>query len=100
MLNRDVRVLYSWVRVGTPVKVVGRPRSHFGEIPRTMRNSTIGSDVMRLQTALKQLGLYRGRIDGRFGSGTEKALRDFQWATFRKVTGVADQQTRQALGLP
>lgn len=100
MLNRDVKVLYAWVKVGTPVKITGRPRSHFGEVPREMRNGTIGSDVMRLQQALRELGLYRNRIDGRFGWGTERAVRDFQWATFRKVTGVADKATREALGLP
>jgi hypothetical protein len=100
MRNRDVIVLYGWVKVGTPVKVVGRPQAHFGEVPRTMRNSYIGSDVIRLQQVLREKGLYTGPIDGRFGGGTERALREFQWASFLPVTGVADQATRTALGLP
>jgi hypothetical protein len=100
MNNRDVIVLYSWVKVGTPVRVVGAPRSHFGEIPRTMRPEHRGSDVMRLQQALREMGLYQGRIDGRYGGGTERAVRLFQWASRMKVTGVADEATRKALGLP
>jgi len=100
MRNRDVIVLYGWVKVGTPVKVVGRPREHFGEVPRTMRQSYVGSDVVQLQLALRELGLYRGPIDGRFGSGTARAVREFQWVSFIQVTGVAGPETRKALGLP
>lgn len=100
MRNRDAETLYRWVRVGTPVKAVGRPRGHFGEVPRPMHRSSIGSDVMRLQAALKDLGLYRGRIDGRFGWGTERAVREYQWVQLMPVTGVAGPETRGRLGLP
>lgn len=100
MHNRDVEILYRWVRPGTPVKIAGRPTSHFGEVPRVIKAGFSGTDVMLLQQALKDRGLYRYRVDGRFEAGTLRALRDFQWANLMPVTGVADKKTREALGLP
>jgi lipoprotein-anchoring transpeptidase ErfK/SrfK len=100
MRNRDVEILFRWAGVGTPVKIVGRARTHFGEVPRTIRPGYVGSDVMALQKALKEHGLYRYGIDGRFEAGTLKALREFQWAMRMRVTGMADKATREVLGLP
>lgn len=100
MRDRDVITLYSWVRTGTPVKVTGRPRTHFGELPRTIRPGYRGSDVMRLQSVLREIGIYQGQLDGRYGAATTRAVRTFQWAHFLPVTGVADAATRRALGLP
>lgn len=37
-----------------------------------------GDDVTELQTRLKQLGFFRGRVVGIFGSETDEALRGFQ----------------------
>jgi peptidoglycan hydrolase-like protein with peptidoglycan-binding domain len=100
MYNRHVETVFAWVSLGTPAKITGHPRTHFGELPRLIRPGYVGSDVMLLQQRLKELGLYSQRIDGRFGAGTVRALREFQWARFLPVTGIADQATRAALGMP
>lgn len=83
MYNRDVEVLYSWVKTGTPVNIIGDP---FAGRRRLVRGER-GGDVYYLQVRLKQLGYYSYRPDGVFGYGTEKALKDFQKAEQIKVTG-------------
>lgn len=100
MQNRDVEILYPWVVKGTPVRIVGRPRTQFGDTVRVMRQGNYGNDVIRLQQALRELGLYRRRIDGNFETQTTRAVKDFQWANFLPVTGQVDKVTREALGLP
>lgn len=50
------------------------------------RGST-GEKVKRLQARLKQLGHYRGPIDGGYGPGTEKAVKAFQRAKHLTVDG-------------
>lgn len=40
------------------------------------------NDVSEMQTRLQELGLYHGRIDGVFGSGTDDAVRIFQAQAF------------------
>ncbi len=100
MRNADVEKVYPLVSLGTPVKIVGTPRTHFGELPRLIRPGYVGSDVMVLQAKLKELGLYHLRIDGRFEGATLRALREFQWSRLLPVTGLADKATRGALGMP
>lgn len=100
MYNRDVEILYSWVIKGTPVRIAGRPRAIYGDTVRVMRQGHFGNDVIRLQLALKELGLYRRRVDGNFEGLTTRALREFQWANFLPVTGQVGKATREALGLP
>ena len=36
----------------------------------TLRRGSRGSEVIKLQTALKELGFYRMSVDGVFGKGT------------------------------
>lgn len=100
MQNRDVEMLYRWVTRGTPVRIVGRPRAQFGDTARVVRQGHCGNDVIRLQQALRELGLYRRRVDGNFEGQTTRAVRDFQWASFLPVTGQVDKATREALRLP
>ena len=45
------------------------------------------SEIMALQTALAQAGVFRGKVDGRLGPVTRRALRDYQRANNLKVTG-------------
>ena len=41
-----------------------------------------GEEVVKIQTKLKELGLYTGNIDGTFGSQTETAVKNFQYNLF------------------
>lgn len=83
MFNRDVETLYRWIKVGTPVHVIGDP---FMARRRLVRGEK-GSDVLYVQRRLKQLGFYSYRPDGVYGYGTEKAVKDYQKKEKIKVTG-------------
>ena len=54
--------------------------------------------VAGLQIALKQRGLYHGRVDGVSGPLTRRAVVEFQRRAGIAVDGVAGAQTRRALG--
>lgn len=54
--------------------------------------------VARVQRDLQGQGLYRGRIDGRFGPATRQGLEQFQSANNLRPTGSLDSATLAALG--
>lgn len=47
--------------------------------------------VTRLQTALRELDLYKGNITGKIDSLTERAIRDYQRSKGLQVTGIIDE---------
>lgn len=55
-----------------------------------------GSEVMAMQKALNLLG-YNLKEDGKFGSGTKKAVENFQKTYGLKVDGIAGNQTLEKL---
>ena len=55
--------------------------------------------VWSVQSKLKQLGYYDGRIDGQMGSQTAAAIRRYQIAERLKVTGNMNSQTLRSLGI-
>ncbi len=99
MFNRDVVGLYDLVVEGTPVTIKGQPFFRFGETRRVIRPTYIGSDVIMLQKILASKGLYDGPIDGKYGRGTRRGVRQFQEQAGLKVTGVVDEATYDALGI-
>ena len=56
-----------------------------------------GPLVSALQSRLKELGYYTIRVDGIFGSGTQRAVRNFQSRNGLSVTGIADVTTQNVL---
>ena len=56
-----------------------------------------GYAVTLLQQRLKELGYYTIKVDGIFGSGTQRAVRNFQIRNGLTATGVADSVTQQVL---
>lgn len=58
-----------------------------------------GNEVRQIQSKLKQLGHYKGSIDGIFGSDTKKAVISFQKSCGLKADGVAGPKTLLYLGL-
>lgn len=75
---------------GTSTRVVGTE----------MRNGCKGPVVVELQEALANQGfLEADKIDGVYGSGTVKAVKEAQAAFELDQTGVADKDTQKALGL-
>ncbi|MEM7320159.1 MAG: peptidoglycan-binding domain-containing protein [Pseudomonadota bacterium] len=67
---------------------------------KRLKNGSKGSDVKALQTALNKSPVRsRLKVDGKFGSKTEEAVKAFQKKTRLKVTGVAETNTLTALGI-
>ncbi len=56
-----------------------------------------GFRVKALQEALKELGFYSLNIDSKYGSGTNKAVKDFQARNKLAESGIADAATQQLL---
>ena len=64
-----------------------------------MQRGSKGSQVVKLQTRLKELGLYNGEIDGKYGPATALAVSKFQQANNLKVDGKVGTQTLVAMQL-
>ena len=56
-----------------------------------------GNNVLALQLALSDLNLYKGKLDGKFGTGTLKAVKAFQKAEGLKVDGLVGKATQARL---
>lgn len=72
------------------VSCIGLPEAAFA---RTMKKGSRGSDVKTLQTALKNLGFYSGKIDGIYGKKTVNAVKAYQRKNGLKADGVAGPKT-------
>ena len=55
------------------------------------------STSARAQLRLRELGYYRGPIDGAFGRGSQAALVRFQRDNRLRPTGWLDERSRRAL---
>lgn len=62
-----------------------------------LRPGSSGSKVKELQQLLKKYGWYSGSVDGKYGEGTERAVRRFQDDAGLTVDGRAGKQTLAAL---
>ena len=65
--------------------------------PTTSVNPVAPSTLREVQTALRQSGLYQGKIDGMWGPQTKRAVTAFQQQKNLPVTGTLDQQTLAAM---
>ena len=62
-----------------------------------LRNGSQGAAVETVQQRLKTLGYLTGSVDGTFGNGTEKAVREFQSINGLTVDGVVGARTMEKL---
>ncbi|WLV26023.1 spore cortex-lytic enzyme [Aciduricibacillus chroicocephali] len=65
--------------------------------PQVIQRGAKGDDVIELQSRLKFLGYFKGKIDGVFGWGTYWSLRNFQEAFGMKPDGLAGGSTKAKL---
>ena len=65
----------------------------------TYQKGSAGAPVSQLQQKLKTWGYYNGEVDGVYGSGTERAVREFQKDNGLTVDGRAGPATLRALGI-
>jgi peptidoglycan hydrolase-like protein with peptidoglycan-binding domain len=68
-----------------------------GDAPGPLYIGDEGSDVKKLQQALKILGFYDLRADGIYGSGTTTAVAMFQQSSSLESDGIAGKQTVTAI---
>ena len=62
-----------------------------------LRVGSTGSDVSDLQARLTELGYYTGTIDGKYASGTQAAVTEFQTRNGLTADGIAGRQTQDLL---
>ena len=63
----------------------------------SLRIGSRGSEVTKLQNALKELGLYSAKVDGVYGRGTRTAVIAFQKANGLNADGIAGPKTLEKL---
>lgn len=68
-------------------------------LPALSRRGSRGEEVKQIQTVLKDRELYKGNIDGIYGSQTEKAVIQFQKQMGLTPDGIAGPKTLSAMGL-
>src|SRR5690554_1362907 len=64
---------------------------------RVLRMGDEGADAAVLPQKMADLDLYTGSVDGIFGSGTERAVREFQQRNELAADGIAGEKTIKAL---
>lgn len=64
-----------------------------------LRPGNLGDAILELQRRLKELGFYKGSVDGDYGRGTQDAVTAFQREKGLKADGIAGSAT-QALLFP
>lgn len=64
---------------------------------QVLQHGAVGADVIELQSRLKYIGFYTGKVDGVFGWGTYWALRNFQYEFGLPIDGIAGWQTKLKL---
>jgi peptidoglycan hydrolase-like protein with peptidoglycan-binding domain len=82
--------------VAAPTALAGKTAkaSHLGD--RTLRAGASGADVRELQQALGQAG-FKVKTDGKFGTGTLRAVKRFQRASRLQPSGTVGTKTVKAL---
>ncbi|NJL64100.1 MAG: hypothetical protein HC903_22510 [Methylacidiphilales bacterium] len=63
-----------------------------------LRNGSQGDAVVLLQQLLESQGYRTGRVDGKFGTNTEKAVRKYQTTFALSVDGIVGSKTWNKLG--
>lgn len=66
----------------------------------TLRYGARGAAVSSVQSRLKQLGYYTGKIDGIYKGGTQSAVKKFQQAARLSADGVVGPKTRGHCSAP
>jgi len=76
-------------------KVVSKPEPT--KKPTILRAGMSGEEVKQLQKKLNQFGFPAGQVDGKYGSQTETAVRQFQSRVGLSVDGIAGPNTLAAI---
>lgn len=99
MWNKDVEIIYPWVKVSTQVTVIGSPFGYMSGGLQKMQPGDSSSGVISLQGKLSRLGFYNLKVDGRFGPGTTKAVKELQRCYTLTETGFVDIAEYKIMGI-
>jgi N-acetylmuramoyl-L-alanine amidase len=64
---------------------------------QVIQRGAVGNDVIELQTRLKNIGFFHGKVDGVFSWGTYWALRNYQYEFGLPIDGLAGAATKASL---
>ena len=95
--DNDLRAL---LLAGSYTNEKGQTYDQFLGIPDNdddLGRESEGKDVLNLQTRLRDLGIYAGKLDGKYGGGTVNAVREAQRMMGLEETGVASPEFLEAL---
>ena len=90
-------ILYGATAISAAEAVTPTPTPTVAPPSDTVRSGDTGTDVKKVQQRLKDLGYFTGTVDGKFGTGTIKALKAFQKKNGLTQDGVCGAQTRTVL---
>ncbi|MEH2068694.1 MAG: peptidoglycan-binding protein [Nostoc sp.] len=76
---------------------LAQANSRVSASPTVLRYGSRKSDVQRLQIQLKELGYYRGVVNGQYNPATEIAVAKFQKVKGLKIDGIVGLETRKRL---
>jgi N-acetyl-anhydromuramyl-L-alanine amidase AmpD len=99
MHNHDVAEIFDWIKIGTPVDIVGTPYSAYYEEREQVGLGSRGSTVVLVQQQLRELGYYKGTVDGEFREETRKSLIKFQKDHGFEPDGIVSTDIYPAIGL-
>lgn len=74
MFNSDIKELYDYVPYGTTVIIYGGSSWLFTNYYRVILPGDRGADVYDIQRRLKDLGYYKGTLDGIYGEGMKAVI--------------------------
>lgn len=98
-------IIDNWYEVDTG-KNIGYVHSDYVDVEQdallkisysTLRMGMSGKDVLRLQEALKVLGMYKGVLSGNYGALTREGVKVYQESKGIKADGIATGETQQLL---
>lgn len=97
MYNRQVKELYSLIKPGTPVHIIGPlPKV---TLRKEYRRKHTGKDVVQLQFAMRAGGFDQGPADGRFGPAMEEAVKRLEKYYGLVTDGILGLDEQYILGL-
>lgn len=94
-MNRK-RIFISFLLVFSLLTFLILKESHASALSKY---GSTGSEVVQIQQKLSNLGYYDGSIDGIYGSGTKRAVTNFQRDYGLTADGIAGSKTLNALGI-
>ncbi len=98
MFSRDAAELYDIVPVGTEVAIVNGLFGPFGRGYDEINPGDRGADVLAIQQRLKQLGYYKGNLDGIYEDDLKLAVHNFQRANHLTAENTVTRETWLKMG--